>query len=78
LFLFALIEPYDGAKQHWPISKKIKHAIKMLKKLDSEEFPGLSADLRTCFELFEDRNKLIHGRIYGNFDRLDIMVVSQK
>ena len=26
-------------------------------------------DLRTCLELFEDRNQLIHGRIYANFDR---------
>ena len=63
------IEAYDEAKQRWPISKKIKHAVKVLGKLDTTEFPDLDSDLRTCLDLFEDRNRLIHGRIYANFDR---------
>ena len=73
LIMFAPIEPFDEAKQRWPVSKKIKHVIKMLKRLDTREFPGLSTDLRTCLDLFEDRNELIHGRIYGNFDRPDTL-----
>jgi len=73
LFMLAPIEPYDEAKQRWPVSKKIKHAIKVLQRLDNGEFPELAIDLRTCLDLFEDRNELIHGRIYGNFDRSDTL-----
>ena len=63
------VDPYDEKKQRWPISKKIRHAVNLIKKLDTSEFPDFEADLQTCIELFEDRNKLIHGRIYANFDR---------
>ena len=73
LIMLNLIEAYDDEKQHWPVSKKIRHAIKLLEKLDTEEFPDLLADLRTCKDLFEDRNQVIHGRIYGNFDRPDTL-----
>ena len=73
LIMLAPIEPYDEVKQRWPVSKKIKHAIKVLKRLDTGEFPELATDLQTCLDLFEDRNKLIHGRIYGNFDRPDTL-----
>ena len=67
------IEAYDEEKQRWPVSKKIRHVIKILEKLDTKEFPDLVADLRTCKDLFEDRNQVIHGRIYGNFDRPDTL-----
>lgn len=73
LIMLAKIEPYDEAKQRWPVSKKIKHAVRVLEKLDTGEFPGLSTDLRTCLDLFEDRNELIHGRIYENFGRPDTL-----
>lgn len=63
------VESYDPAKQRWPISRKIKHAIDVIERLDTSEFPDYTKDLQTCLELFEDRNELIHGRIYANFDR---------
>jgi len=73
LIMLDPIETYDEKKQRWPVSKKIKHVIKILGKLDTKEFPDLVADLRTCKDLFEDRNQVIHGRIYGNFDRPDTL-----
>jgi hypothetical protein len=73
LMMLAPIEAYDKKKQRWHISKKIKHVIRVLGRLDAEEIPDLATDLRTCINLFEDRNKLIHGRIYGNFDRPDTL-----
>lgn len=73
LFILDKIAPYDEAKQRWPISRKIKHAIKVLKTLDAGEFPDLAEYLRTCLDLYEDRNELLHGRIYGNFDRTDTL-----
>lgn len=65
----APVESYDSAKQRWPISRKIKHAINVIGKLDVSEFPDYKKDLQTCLNLFEDRNQAIHGRIYANFDR---------
>jgi len=73
LMMLVPVEAYDEAKQRWPISKKIKHAFKVLGKLDTTELPDMASDLRTCLGLFEDRNQLIHGRIYANFDRPDIL-----
>jgi hypothetical protein len=70
LFMLDPIEAYDEKKQRWTISKKIKHVIKILGKMDTEEFPYLVADLRTCKDLFEERNQVIHGRIYGNHDKI--------
>src|SRR6266700_7977236 len=72
------VNAYDEDKQRWPISKKIKQSIKVLKRLDTTEFPDYVADLRTCLELFEDRNEVIHGRIYGNFDRPDTLKSGRK
>lgn len=73
LIMLAQIDPYDEAKQRWPISRKIKQAIKALKRLDADEFSDLAAYLRTCLDLYKDRNELVHGRIYANFDRPDTL-----
>jgi len=73
LMMLAPVEAYDEEKQRWPISKKIKHAVKVLGILDTTEFPNFATDLRTCLDLFEDRNQLIHGCIYANFDRPDTL-----
>ena len=67
------VETYDSAKQRWPISRKIKHAIDVIGRLDTSEFHDYTKDLQTCLELFEERNQLIHGRIYANFDRPDTL-----
>jgi len=73
LMMLTPVEAYDEEKQRWPISKKIKHAVNVLGILDTTEFPNFTTDLRTCLDLFEDRNQLIHGRIYANFDRPDTL-----
>ena len=73
LIMLDPIQPYDDAKQRWPVSRKIKHGIKVLERLDTKEFLGLTTDLRTCLDLLQDRNELIHGRIYGEFDRPDTL-----
>ena len=63
------VESYDLAKLRWPISRKIKHAIDVIGRLDVSELPNYTTDLQNCLELFEERNQLIHGRIYANFNR---------
>lgn len=71
LEMLSLVEVYD--EKRWSISGKIKFAIKIIEKLDTKDFPDYMTDLRTCIQLFEDRNEVIHGRIYGNFDRPDTL-----
>lgn len=72
------VEAYDSTKQRWPISRKIKHAINVIGRLDVSEFPDYTKDLQICLELFEDRNELIHGRIYANFDRPESLKSGQR
>jgi hypothetical protein len=67
------IEEYKEDKQRWPISRKIKLAKKIVRKLDFEGRDDLIQNLTTCKELFEDRNELVHGRIYAHFDRPDTL-----
>lgn len=73
LALLAPIASFGEDEQRWPISRKIKQAEKIIKKIEFETKYELLSDLITCKELFEDRNKLVHGRIYGNFDRPDTL-----
>ena len=73
LILLGPVEEYGEDKQRWPISGKIRHAKKIIAKLDGEKFADLLKNLDTCIDLFEDRNELVHGRIYGNFDRPDTL-----
>jgi hypothetical protein len=72
--MLGYIEEFGKNKVRWPISRKIKHAKKLLSKLDGTEIKNLITDLDTCTALFEDRNELVHGRIYGGtFDRPDTL-----
>ncbi len=67
------IVKFGEDEQRWQISRKIKHAKKALKQIEFESRDDLIANLTLCKEIFEDRNELIHGRIYGNFRRPDIL-----
>jgi len=71
LTLLAPVDSNDKNKQLWPISSKIKHAEKILKRLEGQEIADLANNLRTCLELFENRNELVHGRIYAGYNRTD-------
>jgi len=67
------IEIFDEEKQRRPASRKIREAVKIVGKLNGQGLSALIRDLGTCIDLLEDRNELIHGRIYGNFDRPDTL-----
>jgi hypothetical protein len=67
------IEKFGEDERKWIISKKIKQAKKILNNLDKEKFEDLIKKLDSCKALFEHRNELIHGRIYGRNDRPDIL-----
>lgn len=73
LLLLNPVEEYREDKQRLPISKKIKYVKGILKSLEFDSRDDLLTNLTTCKELFENRNEFVHGRIYGNFDRPDIL-----
>jgi len=58
-------EPFDYSIQSLPISKKLRHAARAIKKLGSAELDNLNAVLLNGPALFEKRNELGHGRFYA-------------
>jgi hypothetical protein len=61
-------------RQRWSITRKIKHAKNVLSKLDNDKFDNLIKNLDSCLALFNRRNELVHGRIYGGgIDRPNTM-----
>jgi hypothetical protein len=75
--LIALLDVHKKYSGGWQISGKIKHAKSVVSDLDSERFSGLIADLDTCLQIFEDRNALVHGRIYSGLSRPDTLKSSR-
>ena len=71
--LVDLLNVYKEYNGGWQISKKIKHVIATLTEFDEEQFSDLISDLNTCRQIFKDRNKLVHGRIYANINRPDTL-----
>ena len=65
---------YNGG---WQISNKIKHAIAILNEFDENQFNDLISDLSTSRQLFKDRNKVVHGRIYAGINRPDTLKSSR-
>lgn len=72
-----LLNDYKKYKGGWQISTKIKHAKTVISELDGRRFADLIADLDTCLTIFEDRNALVHGRIYAGLDRPDTLKSSR-
>lgn len=69
LRLLSPIQAFDEKAQCWPISRKLKHAAQIVERLGSNELKELPTVLREGIELFEDRNEVVHGRIYAGFDK---------
>jgi hypothetical protein len=65
------IEAFDKAKQRWQISRKLRHAANIVRKLDSQYLVGLPEALERAVELFDRRNQFVHGRIYAGHNRID-------
>ena len=71
LHTMATVEPFDERKQRWPISRKLKSAIELVRRLNSGDFDSLLKALEAAVLLFEKRNELVHGRIYAGRDQND-------
>ena len=58
-------EPFDETKRQWPVGRKLAYAQRLVGQLKAESVAGLIATLKEARVLFERRNALVHGRIYG-------------
>lgn len=73
LFMLSAVEKFTEEEQRWPVSRKIKKAKQVAAKFEFEGRDDLVAVLDEAKDAFEERNKIVHGRIYGNFDRPDTL-----
>ncbi|MFH1955257.1 MAG: hypothetical protein ABIL06_27025 [Pseudomonadota bacterium] len=73
LFMLRVVEEFTDEEQRWPVSRKIKKAKAVARKFEFEGRDELIENLDLAKEAFEERNKIVHGRIYANFDRPDTL-----
>jgi len=73
LHMLSSVEQFAEEEQRWPVSRKIKKAKQLAAKLEFEGRDDLVAVLDEARAAFERRNEIVHGRIYGNFDRPDTL-----
>jgi hypothetical protein len=73
LFMLSQVEEYSDEEQRWPVSRKIKKAKAVASTFAFEGRNDLIENLDLAKEAFEERNKIVHGRIYANFDRPDTL-----
>ena len=69
----ALSRMGDSPEAKCPVSRKIAFCVQQLEKLASyDDMVFVSGALRRSKLLFEQRNDVVHGRIYAQFDHPDI------
>jgi len=73
LFMLDTVVKFNDEEQRWQVSRKIKKAKSIASKFDFESRDDLILNLDASKELFEERNKVVHGRIYANFGRPDTL-----
>lgn len=69
LLMLSEVEEFTEEEQRWPVSRKLQKAKTVASTFEFESRDDLIAILDLAKDAFEQRNKLVHGRIYANFDR---------
>ena len=67
----ALVKEITDKERRWPISRKIDWCIQVLESLKSKELDQLITLLNETKDALENRNEVIHGRIYAGNERSD-------
>ena len=73
LIMLISVEDFTEKVQRWPVSSKIKKAKQVAAKFEFEGRDDLVATLDRAGVAFKKRNEIVHGRIYGSFDRPDTL-----
>ncbi len=71
LRLLSSVSTYGEKEQRWPVSRKLVHAAKVVRSLNSNELDHLPEALEYAVKLMDRRNEYIHGRIYAGQNRID-------
>lgn len=69
LEMLSAVEPYGDSKHRWPVSRKLKLALGIVRRLDQAELQDLVQAIVNGPKLFDKRNELVHGRIYSDYPR---------
>lgn len=69
LIMLSVIERFTEEDRRWSVSRKIKKAKAVAAKFEFEGRDELISVLDAARDAFEERNKIVHGRIYANYDR---------
>ncbi len=73
LFMLSAVENFTEEEQRWPVSRRIRKAKAVASQITFEGRDELIKVLDAAKDAFEECNKLVRGRIYGNFDRPDTL-----
>ena len=57
--------PFDASKREWPVGRKLRHALKLVRKLKSDQLAGLTSALKEAQTLFSKRNSFVHSQIFA-------------
>ena len=49
--------PFDVSKREWPVGRKLSYALKLVRKLKSNQLAGLTSALREAQTLFSKRKR---------------------
>jgi hypothetical protein len=65
LSVLAVKVPYDNTKRQWTVGRKLSYAQRLVRDLKSPDLTDLQATLKDAKALFEQRNELVHGRLFS-------------
>ena len=80
----SIAEPYDDSKRQWTVGKKLKYAARIARAFKPNDLAEIVLEMKRGGYLFEQRNSLIHGRIFSggrlvsNRKNRQVQVVSPK
>jgi hypothetical protein len=63
--VLSISESFDDEKRQWTVGKKLVHARRLLGQLDINDLPAIGALLDEGRLLFDQRNALVHGRLFA-------------
>ncbi len=58
-------ESYKDDKRKWTVGRKLNYAQRLVRELRSPDLIDLQATLEEAKALFEQRNELVHGRLFA-------------
>jgi hypothetical protein len=58
-------EPFDDSRRRWQVGRKLLYSRALVRKLRVDDLSGLLNILEEGRSLFDQRNELVHGRLFA-------------